>query len=78
MSKELLADALRRHPTWGHAYLAERERAGALAVVVKDVWGSLLAYWDSIPAAEVQRLIARCESVNHFIDAASGGTTEQT
>ncbi len=72
MSKELLADALRRHPTWGHAYLAERDRANALATVVKDVWGSLLGHWDSLPEAEVQRLIARCESVNRLLDDPAG------
>ena len=68
--KELLAQCLREYPTWGDGYIAEKERADALASVVKDAWGSLLAYWTDMPQAEVQRLIARCESVNEEIDGA--------
>jgi hypothetical protein len=67
--KQMLADALRVYPTWGHAYLAERKRADALAAVVRDAWGSLLAFYTDIPEAEVQRLVASCESVNDHIEA---------
>lgn len=69
--KTMLADALRAYPTWGHAYIAERERADALAAVVKDAWGSLLAFNTDIPEGEVARLVARCESVNLLLESAA-------
>jgi hypothetical protein len=66
--RELLAAALRVYPTFGHAYLAERERAERLAAVVRDTWGSLLAYYTTPPEAEVRRLLASCESVNDLLE----------
>ena len=52
--KQALADALRRYPHFGDAYLDALE-------ALNDVWGSLLAYYTDMPEVEVQRLIALCE-----------------
>ena len=49
MSKELLADALRHHKTWGDAWLNAR-------ALLLDIEGTIIAYWTDIPEAELERL----------------------
>jgi hypothetical protein len=55
--KEMLAQALREYPTWGHAYIAREARVEALSRLLLDIEGTLLAYWTDIPQAEIQRLL---------------------
>lgn len=55
-TKEQLAQMLREYPTWGHAAVAERERAENAYKLLLDVEGSILAYWTDIPQIELQRL----------------------
>jgi hypothetical protein len=45
-----------------------------LARVLRDVEGSLLAYWTDIPEAEIQRLLGR---IRESYSAAVVGTEEQ-
>jgi hypothetical protein len=48
-NKELLADALRRYPTWGDAWLDSR-------ALLLDIEGLVIAYWTDIPEAELERI----------------------
>jgi|GEM_PF-3756125 len=53
--KEILAQALREYPTWGDAYIAEKQRVEELSRVLLNVEGALLAYWTDWPEAEVEQ-----------------------
>jgi len=55
-TKELLADALRRYPTWGDAWLEARD-------LLLDIEGTVIAYWTDIPEAELERIRKRIRRV---------------
>jgi hypothetical protein len=57
MSKNLLADALRRYPTWGHAYIAAREELIESKRLLLHVEGLLLAMWTDITQEQIQELL---------------------
>jgi hypothetical protein len=71
--KEMLAQALRDYPTWGDAYIAEKQRVEELSRVLLDVDGTLLAYWTDIPEAEVEqfRVLIR-ETLGDYEPSAAG------
>lgn len=54
--KEALAEALRRYPTFGHAYLAA-------ARLLLDVEGALLGYWTDIPESVIQEWLPKFREV---------------
>jgi hypothetical protein len=54
--KELLAQALRKYPTWGDAYIAASDELESARRLLLDVEGSLLAYWTDLPESVVQEL----------------------
>ncbi len=60
------------------AVRAAEQAEGLADFVIKDVWGVLLAYYTDIPEAEIQRLIARCESFNRLLHARAALTGEGT
>ena len=55
-AKELLADALRRYPTWGDAWIDAR-------ALLLDIEGTIIAYWTDIPETELERLRLRIREV---------------
>lgn len=61
--KQALAQALREYPTWGDAYLAEKNRTEDLSRVLLDVEGCLLAYWTDISQETIQELLPRIREV---------------
>ncbi len=55
--KAELAQALRRHPNWGDAFLEARE-------ILHDVEGCIIAYWTDIPEAELERIRLRIRALD--------------
>ena len=72
--KELLAQALREYPTWGHAYIAERGKNAELIIANKELsWllAQLLAFefpkqsWRQHPSPKGKALWSRVERMVH-------------
>lgn len=57
--KEMLAQALREYPTWGDAYIAEREKRDAAYGLLLEIEGAILGYWTDLPQNVLERFRVR-------------------